>query len=901
MIKEIKYGGMSNVPSDYECADGELAAAVNVVNENGELRSFLHPDPIMTITGTLMFVHKGKGYENFITLAGNALYVQTRTSTRTLIVYNVGMVSKIEALGNTLMVISDKPIVYLLYKDQAYKYLGNKPPELSISFGLRGKLVRGNEFTVDINDLTFSHLYGEFDDKNKNRISDQVLGEANKYIKEQSTDKGLFMFPFFVRYAYRMYDGSLFMHSAPVLMLPSSGLAPAGEIVEYLSSGDVSIGSDGSVLIEGKAKKLKVNILAFQCSLDQAATNIERIHSQLQNWNDIITGVDIFISAPIYTYDQNGQVWGIDDFSGQDKMASYPAFGIMNYNDEKEASYFGDGERVYRKLNIYQTEGAKQDILRMPTANAAKIRETIESNSLFYKIKSLTFDELTTVRTPITLKESILSTLLYQEQMTDDYNSHNTLAATTSYVYNARLNIADIKQKLFSGFSGDALVPYLNGEKTKEGPEPRLWYQYDCYTFIKQDNRDIVVMSAADETLYDYFGYYLYFPNAKAYKMIIHRHQGAFSNEYAEVKLNPHPTLNGAFYFGGFDDLKWTSGRPSVTITDDPTVEDKNKLYNSESNNPFLFPASGIVTIGTGEIKAMASSTKALSQGQFGQFPLYVFTGEGVWALEINEQGSYSSRQMMARDVCNNPKSVTQLDGAIVFTSDQGIIMMQGSEVMSISKALEGPTFSISKLQQFQQVVTAAEISSLTEATTAEVPLKEFLADCIISYDYPNSRLLVINSGKNYAYLYNLRNGLWSMVTSSYINSTNNYPDSYLTGNSGEVSNLSAIISADDPRYVKGLIVSRPLKLDGADVLKTISSLIHKGQFEKSQVMHVLYASRDNITFQPVASSRESSIRRLRGTPYKSFIIVAIPTFLKRNALTKTVVDFELKYTNKLR
>ena len=31
----------------------------------------------------------------------------------------------------------------------------------------------------------------------------------------------------------------------------------------------------------------------------------------------------------------------------------------------------------------------------------------------------------------------------------------------------------------------------------------------------------------------------------------------------------------------------------------------------------------------------MATATTALSTGQFGQFPLYVFTGEGVFALSV--------------------------------------------------------------------------------------------------------------------------------------------------------------------------------------------------------------------------------------------------------------------------
>ena len=107
-----------------------------------------------------------------------------------------------------------------------------------------------------------------------------------------------------------------------------------------------------------------------------------------------------------------------------------------------------------------------------------------------------------------------------------------------------------------------------------------------------------------------------------------------------------------------------------------PEISFQNKIYTSEVNNPFNFPVSGINTLGVGEILGIASATKALSQGQFGQFPLYAFTNEGIWALEVSNAGTYSSKQVVTRDVCNNPAGITQIDGAIVFTTDRGVMIL---------------------------------------------------------------------------------------------------------------------------------------------------------------------------------------------------------------------------------
>ena len=117
---------------------------------------------------------------------------------------------------------------YFLWKgnNDGYLYLGTKIPECPLSFGLQGEMVRTDEFSISFDAISEGSIWNEFSDNNKTRITDQVLAHINKFIAERSTNKGKFIFPFFVRYAYRLYDGTLTMHSAPILMIASSDLAP---------------------------------------------------------------------------------------------------------------------------------------------------------------------------------------------------------------------------------------------------------------------------------------------------------------------------------------------------------------------------------------------------------------------------------------------------------------------------------------------------------------------------------------------------------------------------------------------------------------------------------------------------------------------------------------------------
>ena len=128
------------------------------------------------------------------------------------------------------------------------------------------------------------------------------------------------------------------------------------------------------------------------------------------------------------------------------------------------------------------------------------------------------------------------------------------------------------------------------------------------------------------------------------------------------------------------------SDYPTASPREQRIIDLPNKIYTSEINNPFHFPVLGINTIGTGTILGISSAVKALSEGQFGQFPLYAFTSEGVWALEVSNTGSYSARQPVTREVCINTNSITQIDNAVLFATNRGIMLISGSTAQCISE-----------------------------------------------------------------------------------------------------------------------------------------------------------------------------------------------------------------------
>lgn len=226
-----------------------------------------------------------------------------------------------------------------------------------------------------------------------------------------------------------------------------------------------------------------------------------------------------------------------------------------------------------------------------------------------------------------------------------------------------------------------------------------------------------------------------------------------------EVLLEPHPTLNGAYYFGGWEGLNVSENEKyssfNVSTLDERTIDVPNKIYTSEVNNPFYFPVLGIDTIGTGTILGICSAAKALSQGQFGQFPLYAFSTDGVWALEVSDTGTYSAKQPITRDVCINPDSITQIDSAVLFATDRGIMLISGSEAVCLSDSINSrDLFALSDLPKADKLVSlfnerAGEDEQITLENSSLLPFRDFLTACKMIYDYTNQRIIVYNLEKS--------------------------------------------------------------------------------------------------------------------------------------------------------
>lgn len=940
MNQEIKYTGFSAVPSDYECQDGSLAVSINLLPEDGALKPVLAPSEAMQLDEgeVVMFIHKTVTFTHYIIYnkEKSTMYWRDKDGDSSVEIGFIYQLKHCNAIGNTLLGFSESGIYHYFWKDSAYTSLGNHVPNVAVSFGLVGRPMLFSQadeskssFKITFSSISAGAINNEFSEDNKTSITEQVMSKVNKFVAQETVNKGRFCFPFFVRYALRLYDGSLIHHSAPILMNPSTKNCP----VVYWKR------------VSGKNSytEAEMDIMLVASTLDYQVL-VEEDYNSLSDWKDIVKSVDVFISKPIYTFDQNGKCSSFADTDNFDTVfigklkGSSSSFGtrdepkpVGNFVSKDFMNYYT--EWSYAQLyEMYFNESRNHPAttLRMPEFSDKKVRETLESTSTFYKLCSIDIDTLKSNkdnRTEIVVDDEYLRSLVNREVMTDDYLTHDQLCADYSFVYNARLNLSSIKRKLYSGFTSRAMFAFCNAHMsyTRKDttlnikPQTRLG-DYDITVYIRENgevypvqvsengdfNGKALIWFCSEEVTdgngnksmsRPSWGTYVFYPNSNAFKMLIRNYGG---NMAYIIDLKPHDFLNGAYALLDYDVERTNNYKDLIETTHSPYdyVSVPNKIYTSEVNNPFYFPVLGINTVGTGEIKGICSAAKALSQGQFGQFPLYAFTTEGVWALEVSSTGTYSAKQPITRDVCINPDGITQLDSAVLFPTDRGIMLISGSQTQCISEAINSEyPFDALLLPGFDKLHTMLGHEPATDKCLPTLPFTEFLKQCRMLYDYVHQRVIVYAPGITYAYVFSLKTNQWGMMFSNITSHLNSYPDALAMDTKNAVLNFSVPITDT----VKGLYVTRPLKLEAANVLKTITSVIQRGLFLKGNVSTALYGSRNLHSWHLVWSSKDHNLQGFRGSPYKYYRIAGVATLSPNENVYGASIEFTPRQTNKPR
>lgn len=874
-------------------ADGGCAESLNVQVDDQELAPMLAPRDVTgrktgldVLAYRPVYIHKAQGMENYFMISQeNEVRVATKDGYVAEEDFKVSLGDETyrcaSSNGNTVMLHTDRHTHYVLLKDGAYRYLGTRVPKPVVKFSRSstGTVVNVNpssftslpakELVNVVGSVAYTSWKAKFDaiasgydlstsessNYTNREMIDGFTSEMWKTVQEKMVSErsgGRSCFPYLIRAAVRLYDGTYIYQSEPEFVNPSN------QSVNF------------SLMRINGTKMLRT---AFE-TIGSVGFSVKC--DNIKDWSDIITSVVIAITPDIHNPAMNARpLSSVDSTDGITMMLD----GMTGIGEAKD------------------------------------MEKKVLDASLFYKVDEVSSEDIP--ETGYTAEKSVpvlsQDELVVKERIPDDEYSHpETIPLNAVMEYNQRLILAGFKNVLCGG---DPFPMSMYDGRT-------VSYKY----FIRNADGEVSTVLARNEnngtTFNGSLASWIYYPDVRCFKVQMMRHV-AGGNQVYEIGMKPHPLLNGAYAFTGFgqSERDFANGRTPTADTgfldENPVVVDRRKVAMSGVANPFVFPAVGRLTFNE-EVIRTATTTKALSEGQFGQYPVMIFTKGGIWAASLSSTGEFVTSVPVSREVAVSPETVTAIDDAIVFVSESGVKLMRGSDISEISPNMKGEHFSLTGDNDVNGVALEAirqcrVFWDLEDSITDTTPFMSFMKNSVCAYDYKGQRLIFLDKDGfgHYQYVYRLATQTWHKMQADTLRSLgemrilNSYPDVLMSGGynkkSGSLFNrvygiydLGTVLDvAESQPVLPGIVITRAMDFDNDNVRKAIKDLRLRGHYAKGNVKYILMASNDGLRYRV--------IRSLQGCTYNLFRLVLLFNMSAEERFSYIDIDYETRFTDKLR
>ncbi len=714
MEYRVDYKQMTNAQSDYVVPDGAMHLAVDAELQNGSYMAarvpneacdaykdfiplYIHnvtsPQKVFTCglkynydDGCFSFVILGDGEEHDILGDGETFSSDDYESE----------LSAFCSIGNILCFTLHDEIKYAYYINGKWKLYDRLPPFVNLQFA--AKRIAG---TSDTNDnytttpasnktnMLIANPYhkGSVSIENNDLLNvdnssyggacadetycppqsaftsyetkeNAVFAVVNTFITD-GLEMGCFTFPVLVRYAVRLYNRDYLNVSPPILVFPVQATPTIAR-----SSENEGITNVFHVCLERYR-------LAFKFD--------EETQARLQELAkfEIVDGIDIFLSEQIYTIRTDHLL------NRHKKMGD----GLYTPSFIRSRDFLN----VPDVANFYHFKSFKRDLI----CNARE-EEYIELGTNSEEIERLRYIN---TRTRLEVNST----------------SNSKVYADGMLAYNSRLLAYGVGTELGEMFDlrimtppilniHDEVVEHVESDESFTLPEAyvqdNLYYnilpEQDAYdegtaqsirtgmTVRNGSSLATATIKGSDNVKQNYLPLYFYYPHTNGlyyyYEATNHTVGGKPSVLSGCLALQTSETDTSSYWF--FPNRDSLASKISA-IGANEAVPDSNtntRVYNanfvkeSEVNQPMTFADGNSVMCGNERVITVATSAMETSRGQFGQYPLFAFCTDGVFAISVGADGTLQSCVPYSYDVLVDKHSICNVERDIVFITKQGVV-----------------------------------------------------------------------------------------------------------------------------------------------------------------------------------------------------------------------------------
>lgn len=497
----------------------------------------------------------------------------------------------------------------------------------------------------------------------------------------------------------------------------------------------------------------------------------------------------------------------------------------------------GDSE-VIKEIAIYSTRlyslldtngENRVDLLQEPfyLMDTIAINPKVSEGLVEYDI---TYSKLKNVEQKVLYTPTISPQLLYADKFTE---------------YNDRLHLIS-PEKLLSPLKSDNIILSENGTdyiiikwgndsgSTVYSAVPNKYSLSQGFLISFPQNVDSIFWANSYEDRYEVYG-----------RLLELKYNAAIDTSYY-TNLIPKPNTDHiqAGVMANYIFYKYNTDL-DVSIPDEYVISvesvlsttEGNRIQASSANNCFVYPYENSYRVGseTSTIIAANSAAVEMSDAKFGEFPLYVFTDEGVFAMQSGGDNTlYSAIVPISYDKAIQPNTLA-VNYNVLFVTKEGIMALSSQGVRQLSQELDNLNGNLPEWMKTTQLLHLPRFNE------------------IVATDFADKKL----------YVYSASQQVWS--------SRDVEPGRLL--NNGEIvadnNTIYNLLSEDDnTTNTEVTILTRPIKL-GSMELKRLETFILRFEASTAQTIKVqLYGSTDTINwikFREVSvyTNRDIIIRRV--------------------------------------
>ena len=915
----IPFGGMTNVPDDSFSKDGDMSVLLNMRHKGGELVQCQPPTerPASKVMQAMFHAQSNQWLE--LTTEGILQYTDGS--------FPVTDIKSFAIMGNIVIMNLADRVEYAIWRNR-YEYLGGLPEMPEIKISITSKI---HHFLTDEEYGSDTVLWGNVSAGFFERCIYE-LNEEGYYI-----DRTLF------RFALKLFDGNYIALSNIVYV---SDDTPMDEVEKDNPNHTPDVGRDSSNLISEKqdnAAQTKYHVYARGFK-----PTFELDVSKLEKWKDVIIGIDIF-STP--------SIMGKKKSKNRNNFEAYQSKNIgeliKDIGDSGlfflVATYDISGVLINRVDNVSTSNLAVQESLSDTSGSVPIFTDALSFNSRLHLpgVKEWIFNgyglesyipvfrdedmvEIDEMAVQVKIKENgrdVTVNRIFKtpELGTNDgvFNFPAMLGFPNVNAYEMTIFIKAKDQKVYSKAFQLVAHKLLNYAYYINTVLPNVAIK-TTYFFNNTSVQPNAELSAKDAIKL--------FGSAGTYKVVYNSSEGdwTYNGHVVSPAFKRHRTFTVPrdvtdgdwmqFEITGDSsaediantivDNSWVGGEMPAELQRE-FVDRTNILKVSAVDNPFYFPTAQTYKF-EGDIVGLASNAEAISPGQFGAYPLFVFTTEGIWAMQTDTsgQGAYLSQSPFSREVCDG--AICPVSGGVVFTTKRGLMAISGGQVVELSKPLDGLEEMLFNFSGPLAGRIFARAGYDGYEKFEPVPIREYIqgeSGAKLAYNYLHNEVILSNPDEKYkySYVYSLDSQTWGMIDTKFDITTNSYPELVVYNN-----NEMKQYTFDDTTtgVVPIVAITRPFTLGSLD-FKRLRQAALRTTFD-GQLNFYLLGSNDGASFVCITGKevdayildsgtyRDLVTSMSRSKQYKYFAIAVVGNMSGRVSMAELLVDAGFA-VNKLR